>query len=114
MREHKDIVEIPNNQLTPEILPAGDADWKDIGRFALSFSAYSHFPGPELEDVSRTVEGAFEAGSDLGSFTMSELRACLFWSQRRYRWLERHPDDTEMKYIRALLEALRIKVVAWS
>jgi hypothetical protein len=113
-RNDSQLGEILNNQLTPELLPLAAASWREISRFALTFPAYAHFPGPELEQVAKSVAAAFQDGSDLGMFTMSDLRACLFWKQRYYRWMDRQPDEEEMKCIRALLEALRSKVAAWS
>ena len=85
-----------------------ERDW----RFALTFHAYAHLPGPELERLRESVAKAFRRDADLGIFTMIELRACLFWEQRY--WMDRQPNLDEMTYIRALLKGLRGKVREWN
>lgn len=104
--------EIPNDELTSEMLPSPLAGWKEIGRFALTFHAYAHFSGPELKGLRESVADAFRSSTGLGIFTIIELRACLFCEQRYYRWMDRQPNENEMTYIRALLEALRSKIEA--
>jgi hypothetical protein len=44
--------------------------------------------------------------------SLSDLRTCLFFEQRRHRHMGRIPVDLDMEYVRALIEAIRERVLA--
>lgn len=94
---------IPNDRLRPEDLPAADADWGTLGRFALTFNAYDHW-------------GSFDACAEVAlekrHSTLSELRTCLFYEQRRWRHSGFEPYDEHLEYIREVVEKIRAKVAA--
>jgi hypothetical protein len=46
-------------------------------------------------------------GSSLKNYGLTELRACLFFEQRRFRNFGWDPGPDEMCYVRALLNAIR-------
>ena len=89
---------IPNEQLRPEDLPPTEASWDEIGRFALTFSGYKAY-------------GSFAACAAVANArqpsSLTELRACLFFEQRRYRHMDRVPTGESLRYVRGLVEGIR-------
>jgi hypothetical protein len=89
--------------LTIEDLPGPQADWSTIGAFALTFDAY-------------VVLGSFEACAEIAnarnSETLTDLRTCLFFEQRRWRHFGEEPDSSSMEYIHGIVEKIRIKLGA--
>ena len=94
---------IANADLRPVHLPAPDASWEAIGEFALTFDGYAEC-------------GSFEACAEIanakGRDSMRDLRACLFFEQRRWRHFGEEPDAAAMADIRGLVEAIREHVAA--
>ena len=93
--------EIANRDLSLDDVPPFNADWDQIGEFALSFNGYI-----ECGSFERCAEVANNRRND----TLTELRACLFFEQRRWRHFGYEPDAEAMAYIRGLLEKVRDKV----
>lgn len=92
---------ISNQRLVASKLPAADANWESIQRFALTFDGYAAWP----EGVCATI------ANDRRSSTLTELRTCLFFEQRRWRHFGYEPDEEAMAYIRGVLEQIRNRVV---
>lgn len=94
---------IPNNLLRADKLPPPDATWEEIGRFALTFDGYKNC-------------GIFEACAEVANArrteSLSDLRTCLFFEQRRWRHVGDEPGGEDLRYIRALLEQIRRRVLA--
>ena len=94
---------IPNGDLTVDIIPGTDADWYDISMFALQFDGYKEC-------------GSFESCSAIANAgrdnTLTELRTCLFFEQRRWRHFCEEPDEKAMVYIRGIVEKIRAKISA--
>ena len=44
------------------------------------------------------------------SKSLTDLRVCLFFEQRRWHHFGSHPDDEAMAYIRELLDRIRAHV----
>ena len=97
------IQSIPNNQLKLGQIPSDDADWQTIGKFALLFSGYEH-------------HGSFtkcaEIANDRRDETLTDLRTCLFFEQRRWRHFGLVPDKKAMQYIRGIVEKIRRKIAS--
>lgn len=95
--------DIDNDKLTPADIPPPHADWECIEKFALKFSGYER-------------QGSFEACADIANArlnsTLTELRTCLFFEQRRFRHFEWAPRNEEIAYIWDVIERIRAKVVA--
>jgi len=96
--------ELSNTDLTLDRIPDEGADWSEIGEFALTFDGYEAF-------------GSFDRCAEIANarkhYTLSELRACLFFEQRRWRHFGEDPEEEgEMDYIRELVRAIRQKVTA--
>jgi hypothetical protein len=102
---------IPNEDLTPEDVPAPDADYYDvISEFALTFNGYDYYPDTCEDIANRALERFGDCGAVPDS--LSELRACLFYEQRRWRHFGEDLDAEALAYIRALVDAIRSKVAA--
>ena len=94
---------IPNNLLRADKLPPQNATWGEIGRFALTFDGYKHCGGFEpLAELARARR----------SDTLSDLRACLFFEQRRWRHYGQAPEGEDLRYVRDVLEEIRSRVQA--
>lgn len=93
---------IANEALTADQVPSRDAAWADIERFALTFDGYKAFPGALLDELVSRHHRARTVPSEL-----TELRACLFFEQRRWRHYMAVPRGDELEFIRSLLEGIR-------
>lgn len=98
--------DIDNDKLTPADIPPFHADWGCIEKFALKYSGYER-------------QGSLKACGDIANArlnnTLTELRTCLFFEQRRSRhtWdYSSFPDKEFMLYIWDIIERIRAKVVA--
>jgi hypothetical protein len=89
---------ISNSELRIKDVPAPSARWDRIQQFALTFDGYKRW-------------GSFEKTAAIAnarlSRTLTELRTCLFFEQRRWRWAEERPDRNTMRYIRDILVEIR-------
>ena len=97
---------IPNTHLQAGKMPPPGSDWELIQRFALTFDGYKYCGSTERcgELANRRKNGGG------GSETLSELRSCLFFEQRRYHHFGQGPEREEMGYIYSLLEEIRARV----
>jgi hypothetical protein len=102
--------EIANKDLKAGDVPDPGADWGVVGRFALSFNGYEHWGSFErCADVASRGREAFETGHALPD-SLTELRTCLFFEQRRWRHYGYDPDERAMGYIRALVGGIRERI----
>jgi hypothetical protein len=95
--------EIPNRDLTVADIPPISADFTEIGPFALTFNGYNYWGS-----FNRCAEIANRRKHD----TLTELRTCLFFEQRRWHHFDRFPDEKAMEYLKGLIEAIREKVAS--
>lgn len=108
----KMVGEIANADLTESDLPSPHAEWHEIGRFALSFNGYERWGSfKKCAEIGYGGAEAFRAEGVLPS-SLTELRTCLFFEQRRWRHYGFDPDEQAMEYIRALVERIREEVGA--
>ena len=102
--------EIANTELSESDLPSPDAGWREIGRFALSFNGYEAWGSfRKCADVADRWADAVRATATLPD-SLTELRTCLFFEQRRWRHFGFDPDEEAMRYIGALVEEIRKRV----
>lgn len=85
------------------MIPGPDAGWYDISMFALQFDGYKECGS--FEECAKIAN----AGRDK---TLTELRTCLFFEQRRWRHFGEDPDEKAMVYIRDIIEKIRAKIAA--
>ena len=96
-------MQIQTGELRETDLPPGYGEWSDYAKFAVTFA-------PRDRDLcSEAASDAFARWRRTGDFprTLEELRACLWYEQRRWRFLGREPDTEGMRYAGALIRAMR-------
>ena len=100
-------LEIRNADLTPEAVPADPAH-PDMNAFAVSFDGYAHW-GDRCAEFAEAAAAAFHDHGAVPA-SLSDLRACLFYEQQKWRWQDRDPDGPSRAYLQALLDAIRAAV----
>jgi len=104
---------IPNEDLRPEHMPAPGAAWDVVSRFALTCDGYAEGSGyGGAAGLANEVRARFPEGGGLDALSLSDLRTCLFFEQRRYRHFGAEPEGDELRYVHELLEAIRRSVGA--
>jgi hypothetical protein len=96
-----DFKQIPNEQLDIDRIPSATARWDSIERFALTFDGYRVF------DTAESPSGCGELANSRQANTLTELRASLFYEQRRWRHFEESPEGLDLIYVRSLLWRIR-------
>ena len=103
---------IPNSQLLIDDLPSRRASWKNILPFAHSFNGYEYCGSVQkCREIAKQGVASYKANGDL-KLSLTDLRTCLFFEARRWKHLEKNPSNSGLEYVRALLEAIRIRVQA--
>lgn len=95
--------EIVNRNLRLSNIPNPDANLGEISEFALTFDGYN-------------VWGSFEKCAEIANSrnhgSLTNLRTCLFFEQRRWHHFGKYPNDDSMAYIRSLIEKIRNMVAS--
>jgi hypothetical protein len=95
--------QIHTGELRASDLPTSYGEWTDYARFAVTFA-------PRDREFCRELgSDAFSRWQRTGDLPrrLEELRACLWFEQRRWRFLGREPDSQGMRYVGALIRAMR-------
>lgn len=95
--------EIPNESLTPDLVPPAGCGWDAVSRFALTLNGYRVRPG--LEPYPPVAE-LLRAG------TLTELRGWLFFRQRLQHHVGHEPDEDTLAEAYRVLVRIRDKVAA--
>ena len=104
--------EIANEDLKQSDVPPSNAGWSAIGRFALTFNGYERWGSfDKCAEVANLAAQTFRESGSLPE-SLTELRTCLFFEQRRWHHFGFDPDEKSMKYISALVEEIRRSVHA--
>jgi hypothetical protein len=101
--EHPNVREISNEELTLADIPGPSADWDEVGAFALTSNGYG---------VWGSFEKRAEVAESPGRDSLTDLRRCLFFEQRRWRHFGYDPDETTMIHVREWIEQIRSRVAA--
>src|SRR5256885_5807084 len=99
-------MQIQTGELRETDLPNGYGEWSDYAKFAVTFA-------PRDRDLcSEAASDAFARWRRTGEVprTLEELRACLWYEQRRWRFLGREPDTEGMRYAGAVIRAMRTQL----
>jgi agmatine deiminase len=93
-------------------IPSNTDSWNKISNYALTFNGYDY-----RDDVASIANGIRKDFSEKGAIflqpiTLDDLRACLFFEQRRFYHYGWGPDETEMIYIRELITEIQKKAIA--
>ena len=101
--------EIHNIDLKTDQIPAADAGYDQISRFALSFNGYDRIKDIALF-ANKTAAGFNAEPSVVSKLTLSELRACLFYEQRRHHHFGEVPVGADRDYINILIREITNRV----
>ena len=101
--------EIPNDKLTLQSVPSSTAKWSPtVETFALTFNGYRSIGDEECGRLANRVKDEFmKRGNSLPPLNLTELRACLFYEQRRYHHFGTEPEGEDRDYINELLDAIK-------
>lgn len=104
--------QISNSDLVVKDIPSKQATWKKILPFALTFNGSEHWGS--FEKCREVAKLGIASYKDKQPFTQSltDLRTCLFYEARRWSHLDKEPTRLGMAYIHALVEAIRVRVLA--
>lgn len=103
---------IPNSQLIENDIPSRRANWKNIQPFALTFDGYKHWGSfKKCREVADHGLNLHRKEEPLVQ-SLTDLRTCLFFEARRWKHYEKDPTKKGMNYIHALVEAIRVRVLA--
>lgn len=91
--------------LTESDVPSPDADWETISNFAILYDGY---------EACGSIEACAEIAKAQKHDTLENLRICLFYEERKWRWQEEEPDERSRRYIYSLVEKIRAFVKASS
>ena len=100
--------EILTKDLRPEdvpyVDPESDEAWMAFTRFAFTYDGYER-----CRNVGAVANGAVARYREDGALPEDpeEIRACLFFEQRRWRHFGVPPDAETWRYLNALLDELR-------
>jgi hypothetical protein len=96
-------MQIQTGELRETDLPTAYGEWSDYAKFAVTFA-------PHNRDLcSEMGADAFARWRRTGEVPrrLEDLRACLWFEQRRWRFVGREPDTEGMRYVGALIRAMR-------
>lgn len=95
---------VPSRTLRPEHVPSRGAAWDEVYQFALGYDGYAL-----CHDVGGFANQAVQSWRTrhVVPSALDELRACLFFEQRRYHHFGTDPDGPDADYVWALLDAIR-------
>ena len=103
---------IPNSQLIENDIPSSRASWKKIVPFALTFNGYEHWGTfKKCREVAKHGVDLYRSKQEL-SQSLTDLRTCLFFEAQRWHHFEKQPSKSGMEYVHALLEAIRLRILA--
>lgn len=103
---------VASDDLRAEHLPSPADDWGTIERFALLFDGYGY--RGSFERLGSWSNGQTEtyarSGSLADGLSIDDLRALLFFEQRRHRHFGEAPGGGARDYIDALLRTIRERI----
>ncbi len=93
--------DLANSELTPADVPSFKESWARIEPFALTFDGFRYWG---------SVEKCAEVAQSKSPGSLTELRTCLFYEAKRWKLAGKSPDAKAMRFIRAIVYAIREKV----
>jgi len=79
--------------------------------FALTFGGYDRWGSIECTETANRWVTTYAERQALPD-SLTELRTCLFFEQRRWHHVDSEPGERAAGYIRAMVEAIRGRVEA--
>jgi hypothetical protein len=88
-------------------LPPSGSDWRAYALFATTFDAPGRFGSTDAcGELADWALGRWRRTGELPS-SLDELRACLFFEQRRWRFQGGEPSPEVMRWVSALVAEMR-------
>jgi hypothetical protein len=105
--------DIPNSALRESDLPSSEADFDYTwNKFALTFDGYAHWGSTgKCAQIANESAEEFRRSGTLPE-TLTDLRTCLFFEQRRWHHFGTEIDPQSMAYIKALVASIRTTLQA--
>jgi hypothetical protein len=100
---------VPNAQLQLGAIPERGDPWDAVSSLSLSYDGYAYWDDV-IELATRSIRSWTRDRAVPG--TIDEVRACLFYEQRRWHHFGEDPSGRGALYIGALLDTLRTLVAA--
>jgi hypothetical protein len=100
---------VPNGQLRVHGIPDRGDPWDAVSSFSLSYDGYAYWDDVS-ELATRWVRG-WTRDRTLPT-SIDEVRACLFYEQRRWHHFGEEPNGRGAQYVWALLDTVRSLVAA--
>jgi hypothetical protein len=94
---------VRSGDLREEDLPSTYGDWAEYARFAATLEPRSK---DEAGELANWALARWQRTGELPR-TLEELRSCLWFEYRRWRFHDRVPDAGTMRYCAALVRAIR-------
>jgi hypothetical protein len=90
-------------------VPSDRASWNVIQQFALGLNGYEWAGNDKCGQLANSTRKRYEAPpkGQMPKLSLDELRACLFFEQRRFHHFGWNPSGADLTYIRALIKAIR-------
>jgi hypothetical protein len=105
--------EVPNEHLTASAVPPVTASWHTIVAFALTIDGYNAVGQRKCGQLANSVKSEFAKDvSSVETLSLTELRSCLFFEQRRFNHFGHEPQDADRIFINALLQAIQRKITS--
>ena len=94
---------VANGRLHVELVPDRTAPWEAVEEFALTYDGYAYW-----SDVVELAGRALRRWTRDGTLPdgIDELRACLFFEERRWHHFGEEPHGRAARYVGALLDAI--------
>lgn len=97
LREKPD--EVPNGRLTASAVPPVTASWHAIVGFALTIDGYKAIGQKQCGPLANRVKSEFSRNAaSVETLSLTELRSCLFFEQRRFNHFGHEPQDIDRPY----------------
>jgi hypothetical protein len=102
---------VTNAQLRVHGIPDRGDPWEAVSSFSLSYDGYAYW-----DDVSELATRHVRVWTRdrMLPASIDEVRACLFYEQRRWHHFGEEPNGRGAQYVWALLDTLRSLVAARS
>jgi hypothetical protein len=95
---------VPNSQVKVHAVPDHGDSWDAVSSFSLSYDGYAYWDDV-TELATRSIRNWTRTRQLPGS--IDEVRACLFYEQRRWHHFGEEPNGRGAQYVWALLDSLR-------
>jgi hypothetical protein len=104
-------VEILNESLTASVVPSVTSSWQAIVKFAHTMNGDKAVGREKCARLANSVKTAFPRNAAaVSTLSLTELRLCLFFEQRRFNHFGHAPQGADREFINAILDAIQRKL----